>query len=141
MRVGRGFATGDENKHADQPIGVIAIDSIFSPVTRVKYAVDNTRVGQRTDYDKLILEVWTDGRITPEEALLQSSAILRHHLDVFVNYDDDSDRVRRDAGGRSEENTRLQEAAQHERERDRALASAPPTASTTPTSPPSASSR
>src|SRR5205823_14401690 len=59
VKVGRGFATGDENKHADQPIGVIAIDSIFSPVTRVKYAVGNTRVGQRTDYDKLELEIWT----------------------------------------------------------------------------------
>ncbi|MEI6493127.1 MAG: DNA-directed RNA polymerase subunit alpha, partial [Verrucomicrobiota bacterium] len=65
IKVGRGFATGDENKHADQPIGVIAIDSIFSPVTRVKYAVEATRVGQRTDYDKLIIEIWTDGRITP----------------------------------------------------------------------------
>jgi DNA-directed RNA polymerase subunit alpha len=59
IKVGRGFATGDENKHPDQPIGLIAIDSIFSPVTRVKYAVENTRVGQRTDYDKLILEIWT----------------------------------------------------------------------------------
>ncbi len=88
VRVGRGFATGDENKRADQPIGVIAIDSIFSPVTRVKYAVQNTRVGQRTDYDKIILEVWTDGRITPDDALLQASAILRHHLDVFVGFEE-----------------------------------------------------
>ena len=88
IKVGRGFARGDENKYLDMPIGVIAIDSIFSPVTRVKYAVENTRVGQRTDYDKLILEMWTDGRLTPEEALLQASAILRHHYDVFVNYDD-----------------------------------------------------
>ena len=88
VRVGRGFATGDENKTADKPIGVIAIDSIFSPVTKVKYAVEQTRVGQRTDYDKLILEIWTDGRLTPDDALLQSAAILRHHLDVFVNFDD-----------------------------------------------------
>lgn len=88
VKVGRGFATGDENKRVDQPIGVIAIDSVFSPVTRVKYAVQNTRVGQRTDYDKLILEIWTDGRITPDDALLQASAILRHHLDVFVGFDD-----------------------------------------------------
>src|SRR5215468_4177331 len=87
VRVGRGFATGEENKRSDQPIGLIPIDSIFSPVTRVKYAVENTRVGQRTDYDKLILEIWTDGRIAPDEALLQASAILRHHLDVFVHYD------------------------------------------------------
>jgi DNA-directed RNA polymerase subunit alpha len=90
VKVGRGFATGDENKHPDQPIGVIPIDSIFSPVTRVKYAVENTRVGQRTDYDKLILEIWTDGRITPQDALLQSSAILKKHLDPFVNYDENA---------------------------------------------------
>ena len=88
VRVGRGFSTGDENKRKDKAIGVIAIDSIFSPVTRVKYAVEATRVGQRTDYDKLVLEVWTDGRITPDEALLQSAAILRHHLDVYVGHDD-----------------------------------------------------
>ncbi|OYV06323.1 MAG: DNA-directed RNA polymerase subunit alpha, partial [Verrucomicrobiales bacterium VVV1] len=90
VRVGRGFSTGDENKRKDQPIGVIAIDSIFSPVTRVKYAVDTTRVGQMTDYDKLVLDVWTDGRLTPQDALLQASAILRHHLDVFVNYDENA---------------------------------------------------
>lgn len=89
VRVGRGFCTGEENKVQDMPIGVIPIDSIFSPVTRVKYAVQNTRVGQMTDYDKLTLEIWTDGRISPTDALLQSSAILRHHLDVFVNYTDD----------------------------------------------------
>lgn len=90
VRVGRGFATGDENKRKDQPIGVIAIDSIFSPVTRVKYAVESARVGQMTDYDKLVLDVWTDGRLTPQDALLQASAILRHHLDVFVNYDENA---------------------------------------------------
>ncbi len=87
VKVGRGFCPGDENKKADQPIGVIAIDSIFSPVARVKYAVEAARVGQRTDYDKLVLEVWTDGRISPEDALTQASAILQRHLDVFVGYD------------------------------------------------------
>lgn len=87
VKVGRGFATAEDNKELEQTIGVIPIDSLFSPVRKVKYAVDNTRVGQHTDYDKLILEIWTDGRLTPDEALLQSSAILRHHLDIFVNYD------------------------------------------------------
>lgn len=87
VKVGRGFCPGDENKKPDQPIGVIAIDSMFSPVTRVRYAVEAARVGQRTDYDKLILEIWTDGRISPEDALTQASAILQHHLDVFVGYD------------------------------------------------------
>ncbi len=107
VRVGRGFFTGDENKRPDMPIGVIPIDSIFSPVTRVKYSVENTRVGQRTDYDKLVLEIWTDGRITPDDALLQASGILRHHLDVFVNYDDSQVEFDETPEEVSQENTRL----------------------------------
>src|SRR5208337_2277922 len=107
VRVGRGFFTGDENKRPDMPIGVIPIDSIFSPVTRVKYSVENTRVGQRTDYDKLVLEIWTDGRITPDDALLQASAILRHHPDVFVNYDDSQVEFDETPEEASQENTRL----------------------------------
>jgi DNA-directed RNA polymerase subunit alpha len=87
VKVGRGYASGDENKTPDTAIGVIPIDSLFSPVRKVKYEVSDTRVGQRTDYDKLALEVWTDGRLTPDDALLQASAILRHHLDIFVNFD------------------------------------------------------
>lgn len=87
VKIGRGFLTGDENKKSGQAIGVIAIDSLFSPVTRVRYAVEAARVGNRTDYDRLVLEVWTDGRITPDDALTQASAILAHHLDVFVGYD------------------------------------------------------
>ena len=90
VKVGRGFLSGDENKKLDQPIGVIAIDSLFSPVVRVRYTVENARVGQRTDYDKLVLELWTDGRISPDDALTQASAILQHHLDVFVGYDKDA---------------------------------------------------
>jgi DNA-directed RNA polymerase subunit alpha len=107
VRVGRGFATGDENKTPDKPIGVIAIDSIFSPVTKVKYAVEQTRVGQRTDYDKLILEIWTDGRLTPDDALLQSAAIVRHHLDVFVNFDDKQVEFDTTPAEVSQENSRL----------------------------------
>ncbi len=87
IKVGRGFCPGDENKKVGQAIGVIAIDSIFSPVTRVRYGVEAARVGQRTDYDRLVVEVWTDGRLTPDDALTQASAILHHHLDVFVGYD------------------------------------------------------
>jgi len=87
VKVGRGFCPGDENKKPGQAIGVIAIDALFSPVTRVRYSVENARVGQRTDYDRLILEVWTDGRLSPDDALTQASAILQHHLDVFVGYD------------------------------------------------------
>jgi DNA-directed RNA polymerase subunit alpha len=87
VKIGRGFCPGDENKKLDQPIGVIAIDSLFSPVTRVRYAVEAARIGQRTDYDRLVVEIWTDGRISPDDALTQASAILQHHLDVFVGYD------------------------------------------------------
>jgi DNA-directed RNA polymerase subunit alpha len=87
IKVGRGFCPGDENKRPDQAIGVIAIDTLFSPVTRVRYTVEAARVGQKTDYDKLNLEIWTDGRILPDDALVQAAAILQRHLDVFVGYD------------------------------------------------------
>jgi DNA-directed RNA polymerase subunit alpha len=87
IKIGRGFCPAEENKKLEQAIGVIAIDSLFSPVRRVRYSVEDTRVGQRTDYDRLSIEVWTDGRITPEDAIVQSSNILRHHLDVFCDYD------------------------------------------------------
>jgi len=83
VKTGRGYYPGEQNKKEEQAIGVIPIDSLFSPVRLVKYSVENTRVGQITDYDKLILEIWTDGRITPDDALKQSSSILKHHLDVF----------------------------------------------------------
>jgi DNA-directed RNA polymerase subunit alpha len=83
IKTGRGYCPGEQNKKEEQPIGVIPIDSLFSPVRLVKYAVEATRVGQITDYDKLILEVWTDGRITPDDALKQAASILKHHLDVF----------------------------------------------------------
>ena len=89
VRIGRGYCPADWNKKTDQEIGLIPIDSLFSPVRRVAFNVESTRVGRRTDYDKLILEVWTDGRVTPDDALTMSAAILRHHLDVFVNYDKD----------------------------------------------------
>jgi DNA-directed RNA polymerase subunit alpha len=83
VKTGRGYYPGELNKKEEQAIGVIPIDSLFSPVKLVKYAVENTRVGQITDYDKLILEIWTDGRITPDDALKQGASILKHHLDVF----------------------------------------------------------
>ncbi len=89
VKIGRGYCPAEWNKKPDQEIGLIPMDTLFSPVRRVKYAVENTRVGRRTDYDKLILDIWTDGRITPDEALTLSAAILRHHLDVFVNFNKD----------------------------------------------------
>ena len=86
VRTGRGFCLAEGNKKPDQEIGKIAIDSIFSPVTRVNFLVENTRVGQKTDYEKLVLDIWTDGRIDPEEALKTAAAVLRRHIDVFVDY-------------------------------------------------------
>ncbi len=83
IKTGRGYYPGEANKKEEQAIGVIPIDSLFSPVRLVKYAVEATRVGQITDYDKLVLEIWTDGRITPDDALKQAASILKHHLDVF----------------------------------------------------------
>ena len=107
VKVGRGFATGDENKHGEQSIGVIPIDSIFSPVTRVKYAVGNTRVGQRTDYDKLEIEVWTDGRITPEDALVHASSILKKHFEPFYAYDENAVQFDETAPQQNQENQKL----------------------------------
>jgi len=83
---GRGYVTQELNKREGLPIGVIPIDSIFSPVKKVNFFVENMRVGQRTDYDKLILEIWTNGAITPKDALLYASNILQRHLDIFVNF-------------------------------------------------------
>lgn len=84
---GRGYVPAEENKVSDQPIGVIPIDSIFTPIKNVKYHVEHTRVGQKTDYDKLILEISTDGSITPEEALTLSGKILKDHIQLFINFD------------------------------------------------------
>ena len=89
IRTGRGFCTAEGNKGEEQEIGRIAVDSIFSPVSRVNFLAENTRVGQRTDYEKLVMEIWTDGRLTPDDALKTAAAVLRHHLDVFVDYTDE----------------------------------------------------
>ena len=107
VQVGRGFLTGDDNKTTNQPIGVIAIDSIFSPVTRVRYDVGNARVGQRTDYDSLALEIWTDGRITPDDAVNQASQVLMHQLEVFVNYDKDAIEFEEEKENQTEEQSEL----------------------------------
>ena len=85
-RKGRGYRTAEENIDAEAPIGVIPIDSIYTPVRRVRYKVENTRVGQQTDYDKMIIEIWTDGTVTPEMALVEASTILRKHFNPFVKY-------------------------------------------------------
>jgi DNA-directed RNA polymerase subunit alpha len=83
---GRGYVPAEKNKKEGQPIGVIPVDSIFTPIKKVNFFVENTRVGQITDYDKLIVEVWTNGAIEPKEAMLYASNILQRHLDIFVGF-------------------------------------------------------
>ena len=105
VNVGRGFHTSVENNDRERPIGIIPIDSIFSPVTRVKYAVENARVGQMTEFDKLVLDVWTDGRVNPNDAMLQAAVILRHHLDVFIGANGDSVSIDSVSGTSQDANT------------------------------------
>ncbi|MFN0159397.1 MAG: DNA-directed RNA polymerase subunit alpha [Bacteroidota bacterium] len=89
LRIGRGigYVVAEENKTADQTLGVIVIDSIFSPVRNVRYFVETTRVGQQTDYEKLTIEIDTDGSITPDDALAYAGKILRDHIQLFINFD------------------------------------------------------
>ncbi len=88
---GRGFVTSEENKLPDQPVGLIPIDSIFSPILNVKFNVENTRVGHRTDFEKLVLDIETDGSITPDDALTFSGKILKDHIQLFINFDIDTE--------------------------------------------------
>lgn len=90
VKPGRGYVQADENKKEDMPIGVLPVDSIYTPVRRVNYQVENTRVGRRDDFDKLTLEVWSDGSIMPQEAISLAAKILTEHLDIFVNLTDEA---------------------------------------------------
>jgi DNA-directed RNA polymerase subunit alpha len=83
---GRGYRTAEENAGKEREVGIIPVDSSFSPVVRVKYEIEDTRVGQRTNYDKLIMEIWTNGTITPQLALVEGAKILRKHLNPFIEY-------------------------------------------------------
>ena len=85
---GRGYVVADRNKRPDMPIGEIAVDSIYTPITKVNFTVDNTRVGQITDFDKLTLEIWTNGSIKPDEAASYAAKILTEHLMLFINLTD-----------------------------------------------------
>ncbi len=88
---GRGYVSAEQNKDESTPISVIPVDSIFTPVRRVNYTVENTRVGQVTDFDRLILEIWTDGSISPEEGVSIGAKIMQEHLNLFVKLDDAAD--------------------------------------------------
>ena len=91
VKVGKGYTLSEANKDEDAPIGTIPIDAVFSPIKRVNYVVGNARVGQRTDYDKLTLEIWTDGSVTPEDAVAYGSKILKEQLSIFINFDEDAE--------------------------------------------------
>jgi len=84
VRTGRGYVPAEQNKEENAPIGTIALDAVFSPVKKVNFRVENARVGQRTDYDRLVLEVWTNGGIDPEDAVKQAAQILVEHFEIFV---------------------------------------------------------
>lgn len=88
VRHGRGYVSAEFNRSEDLPVGTIAIDSIFAPVRRVSYQVSNARVGQMTDYDKLTIEIWTNGAVRPDDALAYAAKILKEQLTIFVNFDE-----------------------------------------------------
>ncbi len=88
VKRGRGYVPAEKNREDDQPIGTIPIDAIFSPIKKVNYTVGQARVGQVTDYDKLTLEVWTDGSVLPEDAVAYAAKILKDQLDIFINFDE-----------------------------------------------------
>ncbi len=89
VKVGRGYKLSEDNKDENDPIGVIPVDSVFSPIKNVVFSVSNARVGQRTDYDKLNIEIWTDGSVRPEDALAYSAKILKEQMNSFINFDED----------------------------------------------------
>ncbi len=93
VKTGRGYVPAERNKEEGQPIGTIPMDAIFSPIRKVNYAVTNARVGQITDYDKLILEVWTDGSLNPEEAVAHSAKILKDQLSIFITFEEEEEEM------------------------------------------------
>jgi DNA-directed RNA polymerase subunit alpha len=91
VKMGRGYVSAERNKEEGQPIGTIPMDAIFSPIKKVNYTVTNARVGQITDYDKLILEVWTDGSLNPEEAVAHAAKILKDQLSIFITFEEEEE--------------------------------------------------
>jgi DNA-directed RNA polymerase subunit alpha len=92
-RRGRGYVSSDKNKEPGQPIGVIPIDAIFSPIRKVNFKVENARVGQDTDYDKLVLDVWTDGSLRPDDAVAHAAKLLKDHLSFFIHLPEEEDEL------------------------------------------------
>jgi DNA-directed RNA polymerase subunit alpha len=102
VKVGRGYVSAEHNKEENQSIGTIPIDAIFTPIKKVNYTVTNARVGQITDYDKLILEVWTDGSLSPEEAVAHSAKTLKNQLSIFVTFEEEEEEETVVSGERDE---------------------------------------
>ena len=111
---GRGYRTADENAGREREIGVIPVDSSFSPVVRVKYEIEDTRVGQRTNYDKLVMEIWTNGTVTPQMALVEGAKIMRKHLNPFIQYAEPGPEIAIDE---RQDSTLAGETVDHELER------------------------
>lgn len=108
VKMGKGYVSAERNKEENQPIGTIPIDAIFSPIKKVNYTVTNARVGQITDYDRLTLEVWTDGSLSPEEAVAQASKILKDQLTIFITFEEEEEmEVSGDEGGKKGLNENL----------------------------------
>jgi DNA-directed RNA polymerase subunit alpha len=91
VKVGRGYVPAERNKEESQPIGTVPMDSIFSPIKKVNYTITNARVGQITDYDKLTMEVWTDGSLNPEEAVAHAAKILKDQLSIFITFEEEEE--------------------------------------------------
>ena len=91
VRHGRGYVSAEQNKRDDMPVDFIVTDSIFAPVRRVAYTVENARIGQMTDYDKLVIEIWTNGAVRPDDAIAYAGKILKEQLNVFINFDESDD--------------------------------------------------
>ena len=102
VRMGRGYVPAERNKEENQPIGTIPMDAIFSPIRKVNYTVTNARVGQITDYDKLTLEVWTDGSLSPEEAVAHAAKILKEQLTIFITFEEEEEAEVVTSGGQEE---------------------------------------
>lgn len=90
-RIGKGYVPAEKNKSENDPLGTLALDAMFSPVRRVNYSVTNARVGQRTDYDRLTLEVWTDGTVIPEDAVAYAAKILKEQMTMFINFEEEAE--------------------------------------------------
>lgn len=107
VRIGKGYVSADKNRDEKAPVGTIPIDAIFSPINKVNFVVSNARVGQMTDYDKLSLEVWTDGSVKPEDAIAYAAKIVKEQMSIFINFDEELEPTAQDV--EAEDESRINE--------------------------------